>query len=243
MARGRATSAGRPGRGLAERAGRCRRPGDPGWRGGAAVTTPAVAPLRILVVGDDPLARGGIAALLAGRADVVVLDQLGSRELARGRGPEPAEAIAWDAGPSGLAGAERIRDADAPVVALVSGDDAAAEALRAGARGILLRGATADALAAALVAVARGLTALEADLAEPLLRTPEPARGGEALTPREREVLALVAEGLSNKGIAARLGISEHTAKFHVNAILGKVGAETRAEAIVLAARRGWLVL
>ena len=56
-------------------------------------------------------------------------------------------------------------------------------------------------------------------------------------------MLALLSEGLSNKGIAARLGISDHTAKFHVNAILGKLGAETRAEAIVLAARSGLVVL
>ncbi|HZY06001.1 MAG TPA: response regulator transcription factor, partial [Anaeromyxobacteraceae bacterium] len=65
----------------------------------------------------------------------------------------------------------------------------------------------------------------------------------EPLTPRELEVLGLLAEGLPNKAIAARLGISEHTAKFHVNAILGKVGAESRSEAIVRAARLGLVVL
>jgi DNA-binding NarL/FixJ family response regulator len=64
-----------------------------------------------------------------------------------------------------------------------------------------------------------------------------------ALTPREAEVLSLMAEGLSNKLIADRLRISEHTAKFHVNAILNKLGAETRTEAVVLAARRGLLML
>jgi two-component system, NarL family, nitrate/nitrite response regulator NarL len=64
-----------------------------------------------------------------------------------------------------------------------------------------------------------------------------------ALTPREAEVLNLLAEGLSNKLVADRLKISEHTAKFHVNAILTKLGAETRTEAVVLAARRGLLML
>ena len=66
---------------------------------------------------------------------------------------------------------------------------------------------------------------------------------GAGLTPRETEVLALLAEGLSNKGIAARIGIAERTAKFHVESILAKLGAETRSEAIVLAARRGMVAL
>jgi two-component system nitrate/nitrite response regulator NarL len=82
-------------------------------------------------------------------------------------------------------------------------------------------------------------------LASGWLRAPAaPGPGGpDALTAREREVLALLAEGLGNKAIAARLDISEHTAKFHVNAILSKLGAGSRAEAIVLAARRGLILL
>ena len=65
----------------------------------------------------------------------------------------------------------------------------------------------------------------------------------EPLTPREAEVLQLLAEGLTNRRIAERLGISEHTAKFHVNAILGKLGARSRSEAIAQAARLGLLLL
>ena len=98
-------------------------------------------------------------------------------------------------------------------------------------------------LAAALVAVARGLSVLEGPLASEWLRPPDAPLAAEGLTPREREVLALLAEGLANKAIAARLGISEHTAKFHVNAILGKLGVENRAEAIVRAARLGLVAL
>ena len=64
---------------------------------------------------------------------------------------------------------------------------------------------------------------------------------GEALTAREREVLLLVAEGLPNKAIARELGISEHTAKFHVGSLLGKLGAASRTEAVTLATRRGIL--
>ena len=66
---------------------------------------------------------------------------------------------------------------------------------------------------------------------------------GSVLTPRESEVLQLLAEGLPNKAIAERLGISDHTAKFHVNAILGKLGASTRTEALAQAARLGLVLL
>ena len=155
------------------------------------------------------------------------------------RSPRPRSL--WDLGAAGggdaLAGAAR-----APIVALAADEAEAAEALRAGARAVLFRGASADALAAALVAAARGLAVLDAGSPAAWIRPPEeaPARG---LTPREREVLALLAEGLANKAIAARLGISEHTAKFHVNAILAKLGVESRAEAIVRAARLGLVAL
>ncbi len=72
----------------------------------------------------------------------------------------------------------------------------------------------------------------------------EPAGGLiEDLTPREREVLGLLAEGLSNRAIAGRLGISEHTAKFHVHIILGKLGTQSRTEAVVQAARLGLITL
>jgi DNA-binding NarL/FixJ family response regulator len=97
-------------------------------------------------------------------------------------------------------------------------------------------------VAAALAAVARGLTVLDPAVAADWIRPPEDAPGG-GLTAREAEVLGLLAEGLSNKGIAARLGISEHTAKFHVNAILAKLGAESRSAAIVKAARLGLVAL
>ena len=118
-------------------------------------------------------------------------------------------------------------------------------ALAAGARGVLPRLADAARLTAALHAIAAGLTVLDDALAPAALRarSARPAALVEPLTPRESEVLQLLAEGLSNRTIAARLGISEHTAKFHVNAILGKLGASTRTEAIVAAARLGLVLL
>jgi DNA-binding NarL/FixJ family response regulator len=205
-----------------------------------------VEPTRVLVVGDDPLVRSGLAALLASRRDVVVSGLASSEELAATLAERGHDVVAWAPGPKEDAGVERLRAAAAagvPVVAIVDGSEQAAAALRAEARGLVQRGADGPTLGAALTAAAAGLVVLEPSLADEWLRQPGRATGDEPLTPREREVLALLAEGIGNKAIAARLGISEHTAKFHVNAILAKLGAGSRAEAIVLAARQGLVVL
>jgi DNA-binding NarL/FixJ family response regulator len=196
-------------------------------------------PLPVLVVSTDPLARGGLAALVAGRRELLLAGESTPLDAAEAAARQVPAAILWDLR---AGGAEGLSTAPAPVVALATDEREAADALRAGARGALFRGAAPDAVAAALLAVSRGLTVLEGDLAGEFVRPPAAAPHGP-LTPREREVLALLAEGLANKAIAARLGISEHTAKFHVNAILGKLGVESRAEAIVQAARMGLVVL
>jgi two-component system, NarL family, nitrate/nitrite response regulator NarL len=200
-------------------------------------------PVRVLLVGDDPLARAGLAALLAARADLMLAGESDSDGAATTIVATGPDVVLWDLGVAGGA-AEALNGAgSAAILALAADESHGAEALRAGARGVLLRGAAPDALAAALVAVARGLSVLEAPLAGEWLRPPDAPLAAEGLTPREREVLSLLAEGLANKAIAARLGISEHTAKFHVNAILGKLGVESRAEAIVRAARLGLVAL
>jgi two-component system nitrate/nitrite response regulator NarL len=200
-----------------------------------------VPPLRVAIVSDDPLARSGLAALLAARDDVAVAAALAPAE-ATATALSAVDALLWDLG---HAGAEAVDLAAAPPAVVLAGDDAqAGEALAAGARGVVGRDAGGDRITAALHAAARGLTALDAAFAPALLRPRSgPAPEAEGLTPREAEVLALLAEGLSNKGIAARLGVAERTAKFHVESILGKLGAETRSEAIVIAARRGLVAL
>jgi DNA-binding NarL/FixJ family response regulator len=199
------------------------------------VTFRAVAPLRVAVLSDDPLARGGIAALLE-REGLSVDAELA---LAGAAGPISADAAVVD-----LASADALdtlRALAIPAVALLANDDQAGDALAAGARAVLARGSPGDRIACAAAAVAHGLVALDATLAPDLLRRPAPA--ARELTPREAEALALLAEGLSNKEIARRLGVAERTAKFHVESILAKLGAESRAEAIVLAARRGLVTL
>ncbi len=104
--------------------------------------------------------------------------------------------------------------------------------------GLLPTRATAGQIVAAIGAVAQGLFVLHADVAAPLT-----APTDHSLTPREREVLQMLAAGLGNKAIGLRLGISEHTAKFHVAQILAKLDAGSRAEAVSIAMRRGLVPL
>jgi DNA-binding NarL/FixJ family response regulator len=131
---------------------------------------------------------------------------------------------------------------DIPVVALSEH----AEALPAapGARASLPLNASAAEIVAAVIAAASDLTVLTQAQARRLFRNgaairPERRDLIEALTPRELQVLRMLADGLGNKEIAANLGISDHTAKFHVTQILGKLGAASRAEAVAIGIRRG----
>jgi two-component system nitrate/nitrite response regulator NarL len=197
--------------------------------------------LRILIMGDDPLARNGLLMLLSGQPGIVVVGQAApSDDLALAiQSHEPTVAVLdW-----GAKGPEALPELDLPFVAIVPDEDHAGDALTSGARGVLLRDAEPERLAAALRAVAHGLVVVDESLANLSRQRLVASPLLEELTPREVEVLQLLAQGLPNKSIAGRLGISEHTAKFHVNAILGKLGAETRTEAVVLAARLGLVAL
>jgi DNA-binding NarL/FixJ family response regulator len=207
-----------------------------------------VEDLRVVVVAADPLARRGLAALLGREAGLIVAAQLGADEDGLGTAGHDADAAVWDlgAGPRPpLDGVARAASAGIPVLALVHDEDDAPFALGAGARAVLFRDASGERLAAAVRAVHSGLRVLDEGLAANALRPPQPAPLAlvEPLTPRETEVLQLLAQGLANKAIAERLRISDHTAKFHVNAILGKLGAQSRTEAIVQAARLGLVIL
>src|SRR5258708_6540699 len=179
---------------------------------------PSGAPsaLRVVLGGSDPLVRAGLLSVLSPFEDLDVAES------------GDADAVLFD-----LKNVEELPRGGAPVLVLARDRDAAADALAHGARGVLLRTAEPRRIRAALHAVADG-------------RLPHTRRAGEwrePLTAREMEVLHLLASGLTNKEIASRLGISDHTVKFHVNGILGKLGVETRTEAVVQAARLGIVTL
>jgi DNA-binding NarL/FixJ family response regulator len=205
--------------------------------------------LRVLVVADDPLARAGLAALLGDAPGITVAGQSAAGDdLSDLAAPFAPDVIVWDLGwdaEASLARMGGLDDAGLPVIGLLSSEDAAASAWNAGARGLILRQTEPDPLVAALRAAALGLVVLDPALAEAALVMPgdPPADPGALLTPRETDVLRLLAEGLANKAIAQRLDISEHTVKFHVNALLRKLDAQSRTEAVIEATRRGLILL
>ena len=211
--------------------------------------------IRVFLIAASPLARAalqnrlkaqsfkivGSAASIDGlgsdlsdtQADVLVVDASG----------EAPEAIIESLAESDLA-------AEIPIVVLTEAASpaASAHALQAGIRAVLPSEVSADQLAAALQAAAAGLVVLHPTEIPAAFPAATPASQSlaelpEPLTRREREVLQMLAAGLANKEIAARLNISDHTAKFHVAAILGKLGAATRTEAVALGIRRGLVLL
>jgi DNA-binding NarL/FixJ family response regulator len=167
-----------------------------------------------------PLPVGG-SAPRASEADVVLVDHHEwSRERATGEG-----------GPAAIVLVEAPDDA---LVAAALGD---------GASGVLPYGAGVAEVSAAIEAAAAGLVVVPASARSALASRSSRPKPGASLTEREREVLALLAAGLPNRAIGARLGISEHTVKTYVAAILDKLDAATRAEAVAIGLRRGVIML
>ncbi len=208
-----------------------------------------INPVRVLVVADDSLARAGLATLIGSQPDCIVTGQIVSDgNLSDAAQIYRPDVIVWDLGTNpanALEHAANFRDARLPLIALLPDAASVAEAWSAGARGLLMRDTSAENLASAIATVAQGLAVIEPTLAVNLFPSREqtPAPPIEDLTPRELQVLRLMAEGQSNKTIAHELGISEHTVKFHVNAILGKLNVQSRTEAVVHATRLGLILL
>jgi len=210
--------------------------------------------IRVLVVARQPMARAGLRGLLADRGDLQVVGQARSADEAIDILNELAPDLVLVALQSdevrGTSILELVSRRAAPVVLVA--DLPSAPALRAmlgaGLRGFLLPEATADEVSAALLAVAQGLTVLSPAVGGLLTNSGEVVfsenlASMEELTEREREVLRFLAAGLPNKTIATRLQISEHTVKFHVGAILAKLGATSRTEAVTRAVRQGLIAL
>lgn len=201
-------------------------------------------PIKVALLTDDPLLRAGVSSLLEQLGSIDVVDR------------DRAEVALWDAGVDStktLARLSELRTLSMPVVAVVGDASQVGPAIAAGARGIVLRDQVGPGIHAALAAVRSGLTVMDTALAESLVPQPPavvpantngtPTKGRGELTEREKQVVQLLSEGLSNKLIADRLGISDHTAKFHVNGVMMKLGASTRTEAVVEAMRRGLIRL
>ena len=212
--------------------------------------------VRILVADDHPVVRDGLVAMLSTQPDFEVVGEAadGLQAVALAKKLRP-HIVLLDLEMPGLDGVEalaQMRLACPEVRALVftafDTDDRIVGAVRAGAQGYLLKGAPRDDLFNAIRVVSAGGSLLQPVVASKLLQRlstpPEPAvPPGEALTDREQEVLVLLAQGRPNKEIAALLAISERTVKFHVSAILSKLGATNRTEAVTLAVQRGLVEL
>ena len=202
--------------------------------------------LRLIVLATDPLARAGLAALLANLPDCRVVLQGSATLLADAADGEldPADVVVWDIGWDAPPERDDRLGHRLPVLALAPDDDAAAAAWALGARGVIGRAADEEQLLAAVRATAAGLHVFAPALAGALrAESAETPAAAVDLTPRESQVLALLAEGLTNKAIALRLTISDHTVKFHVNAILSKLNAQSRTDAVVRATRQGLISL
>lgn len=205
--------------------------------------------MRILIIANNMLARLGLAAMLTEWEQAQVIGQTAltdnlADDITRW---QPDAALMEYSTTADRRYYESLQGL--PTVALLANPTQAAGAVTAltgcGAYGLLFNDTDTDAIIGALQAVHSGLIALDPLLAPDLMSAPfDPdVEASAVLTPREREVLQLMAEGLPNKTIGARLNISANTVKFHINAILSKLNAQSRTEAVVRATRLGLIIL
>jgi DNA-binding NarL/FixJ family response regulator len=211
-------------------------------------------PVRVFVVDDHTVVRRGLRAYLESVDDMEVVGEATDGQealediaalVAAGQPPDVVLMDLLMPGMDGVTATAAITDRhpELAVVAMTSFTQAnlVHGALQAGAAGYLLKDAEADEVAAAIRAARRGEVHLDPTIAKQLTRSlvaPEP-QPLQALTDREREVLVLVAQGLSNQQIADALVISERTARTHVSNILSKLGVASRTQAALLAIREG----
>ena len=210
-------------------------------------------PIRILLVDDHPVVRDGLVAILSTQPDFAVVGEAsnGREALAQAAALRP-DVILLDLEMPRLDGVEtlrRLRQLDTAAKVLLftayDSDERIVTAVQAGAQGYLLKGAPRQELFNAIRIVAGGGSLLQPLVASKLVRraSQPPPASFEPLTPRELEVLQELARGRQNKEIAAKLVISERTVKFHVSAILAKLDAGNRTEAVAIAAQRGLINL
>jgi len=211
--------------------------------------------LRVLVATTSSVRRNGLEAIvqenpalqLAGSATGI----LGLPERVRDLQPDVVLIDLAQPDTQFSSSAAAIQQSGSALVALVDGANASwiSRALRTGVHALLAREASAAEIYAAIQCSAKGLVLLDPEIARELATHGSPDNAEsvpemvENLTPREVEVLRMMAEGLGNKEIALRLGISDHTVKFHISSILAKLGAASRTEAVTMGIRMGLIML
>lgn len=193
--------------------------------------------IRVFIALTSPISRAGLDAILRSRSEIAMVPSSADADVVLTEAPPGDEEPPWGG---------------AAVVVLT--DDVRPEwireALRSGVRGVVARQTGEAEILAAIEAAAAGLVAIEPQMMETMLNASAPLAqrgvaepGTEPLTPREIEVLRMLAEGDANKAIAWKLGISEHTVKFHVSSIMSKLGAASRTEAAATGIRQGLVLL
>ena len=209
---------------------------------------------RVVVVATSPAVRVGLATVLANQGGLTVLES-SARPTDLGDAIAAVEpdvvVLALEPGEAPALPVRISPDAATRLPAvLVLGDEPttvwAGRAFRSGARGALARTASTEQIVSAVLAVAAGLVVREPNAGESAAQPVRESlvdRAPQPLTAREIEILGLLAEGLGNKVIAGRLGISEHTVKSHLTSIFAKLDVSTRAEAVASAARQGVIML
>jgi two-component system, NarL family, response regulator YdfI len=210
--------------------------------------------IRVLIGARSEVVRAGLASLLTADPRFQVVGTFSIDDLTRVEDLQPEVVLLDLDSPSDESLSAAIQSAGALVnsslmILTEDPESLAVDVLGSGLRAILPRYATPEEIIAGIQAAATGLVALHPDIFDSMLSRIRPGQqseldpSGQILTPREIEVLRMIADGLGNKEIASKLSISDHTVKFHISSIFAKLSASNRAEAVTLGIRHGLIMV
>jgi NarL family two-component system response regulator YdfI len=203
--------------------------------------------IRVLVAGSSPVTRAGLEGIVHSDNSLELVGSVPSGNVTESVEERTPDVVLLEVAGFDEPWAQALRGLGVPVVLLTEFQDSGllGAALRRHVRAVLALDASHSEILAAVLAAAAGLYVFQRQSLDLLTSDSRPltATLDEALSPRELEVLAMLAEGLSNKLIAHRLGISEHTVKFHVAAVMAKLHAGSRTDAVMLGIRRGLVIV